>query len=731
MLADTKERAADDASVGNEEEQAVLQHDEASLHPQQDPEAPATLVFEIGTEELPSAPLYRATKQLAELAEAALKEARLEHGELTTRSTPRRIILEVRRLAPRSTPLVRRLRGPAAHIAYDGDGNPTKAAEGFARNNGVDVRALTRGKEGDTEYVYASVEQVARRAHALLPDLLAGLVTQVSWPKSQRWGSTEEVFCRPVRWLLALWGQSVIPVRFAGLVAGRATWGHRLIANKCVEVASADDLVSEHTKLWVVSSADMRAGHIRAQVKTIEDKTGLVAMVPDATFAEVVNLVEFPTTLMGSFDEEFLAVPPEIVADAMLKHQRYFPLRTQDGALSNHFLVVSNGSPAYNSSIIEGHERVIRPRLADAAFFVNEDRKVPLETFVERLGSVVFHEKLGSLREKADRIVALSELLAIDAGATPEQAAAAARAALLCKADLVTNAVVEFTTLQGVMGSHYALAQGETPAVADAIREHYRPRFAADDLPASFEGKTVALADKIDTVAGIFAVGQAPSGSSDPYALRRAAIGIINILLDGFGASLACMIDAALDGYRDQLGEGMRPTQATRDAVRAFFVGRLEVMARERGFAPDTVLAVIAAGCLEPVELMARCEALTEARALRPELFDDLAVAYARANNLRDGALGAVCDEALFNDDERALAGAIASAQTGVDDALCSGSYAAALACLSSLRAPIDAFFESTLIMAADERLRANRLRLLNRFVAVFADVADFGKLAG
>jgi glycyl-tRNA synthetase beta chain len=706
---------------------AMEEYNEANTQPTFDDTA--TLVLEIGTEEIPSTPLYRATEQLAGLARAALEEARIEHGEISTRSTPRRIILEVKRVAAYSTPLVQRFRGPAVSIAFDEMGEPTKAADGFARGKGVDVRSLTTAKEGDTEYVFALVEQIARKTYTLLPDILTELIAKLDWPKSQRWGCTNASFVRPVRWLLALWGEMVIPCTFADLTAHRYTRGHRLIADETAKVSTADELSSIHTKLWVISSSTMRAGHIRAQVKTLEEKSGLNAVIPEATLAEVINLVEFPTTLMGTFDEEFLAVPEEIIIDAMVKHQRYFPLRTSGGSLSNYFLVVSNGSPAYNSSILAGHERVIRPRLSDAAFFYHEDLKTPLHGYVEKLKTVVFHEKLGSLYDKTERIVALAKNIAALADGSEQQVNDAARAALLAKADLVTSAVVEFTSLQGVMGCYYAQASGELEQVALAIKDHYRPRFAGDELPQNFEGKAVALADKLDTITGIFAAGQAPTGSSDPFALRRGAIGIINILLSGFEVSLDEMIKSSLAALaKTELDFDKDETLA---AIRSFFTTRLEVMARERGFASDTVAAVLATGIIEPAAVMERSDALERARAKRAEDFEDLATAYARANNLRSDKLGTKCDEILFEEEEHKLSKAITLTQQGVQDALAMGNYDYALTCLAGLRAPIDEFFESTLIMSEDEAVRANRLRLLNRFVAVFKDVADFGKLAG
>jgi glycyl-tRNA synthetase beta chain len=346
---------------------------------------------------------------------------------------------------------------------------------------------------------------------------------------------------------------------------------------------------------------------------------------------------------------------------------------------------------------------------------------------VDDLEQVVFHEKLGSLRAKVDRVVELAGIIAVMAGGTAEQVERSRRAALLCKADLVTNAVVEFTSLQGIMGGYYATAAGDAPEVAQAIRQHYQPRFAGDDVPALFEGKVVAFADKIDTLCGIFAVGQGPTGSSDPFALRRAAIGCINILLSGLTVSLEAVIDYSLKQFTAVSFDA----QKVAEQLRVFFKTRLEVIARDRGFTVDTIAAVLATDLLEPTDVLARCETLAFAREQEPELFEDLATAYARANNLRDPELGVDIDEALLGEPERALHTAVDKVQQGVRDALCRGQYSTALSFLASLRGPIDRFFEDVLIMDPDERIRANRLKLLNRFVATFRDVADFGRLAG
>ena len=687
-----------------------------------------TLAFEIGTEELPAFDLHAATGKLGGLAAAALDGAKIPHGEISVYSTPRRLIVIAADVPEATEAAVEEFRGPAAKIAFDENGAPTKAAIGFARGKGVAPESLERRDENGTEYVYAVKETPSIDVASLLPDLLGGLITSIQWPKSQRWGSRREQFSRPVRWLLALLGETVVPVEFAGLTAGNTTRGHRFLAPGPHEVANADALLDVLRGACVVPSEAEREASIREQVAAIEAQTGLVAELSVRTMEEVVNLAEYPTVLVGEFDELFLAVPKEITVDAMLVHQRYFPLFNADGTLSNKFLVSSNGDPKFSANIIDGNQRVVAARLYDAKFFYDEDLKEPLETYVERLGEVVFQESLGTTRAKTDRIVALARKLAADAGLTGQDAADAERAAFLCKADLVTGAVVEFTSVQGIMGRYYALAAGETEQVADAIADHYRPRFAGDDTPASMVGKVVATADKLDTICGLFAVGQGPTGSSDPFALRRSAIGILAMLQDGLDVSLIDAIDAALGIYAQ--GGLKFDSEAVRAEVIDFFVTRTKVMLRDTGCEADTIDAVLACGVVEPMTIIARARALEDARANSRETFDDLATAYARAANLRDADTGTDGDEAIMGDAERALAQAVDAAGSSVDAARAADDYPAALAQLASLRAPIDAFFANVMVMDDDPAIRANRLALLNRFVAVFAGVADFGKMA-
>ena len=687
-----------------------------------------TLAFEIGTEELPAFDLHAATLKLGGLMEEALSGARISFEEVSVFTTPRRLITIVSGLPESTEESVEEFRGPSVKIAFDDEGNPTKAALGFARGKGVDASALERRDENGTEYVWAVKRTPAQATADLLPAILTGLITAIPWPKTQRWGSRHEQFSRPVRWLLALLDDEVVPVEFAGLASGRTTRGHRFLAPGPHEVANAADLIGILRGAKVVPSEEEREASIRVQVAEIEKKTGLVAELPAKTMEEVVNLTEFPTVMVGAFDELFLAVPKEITVDAMLMHQRYFPLFNADGTLSNKFLITSNGDPAFEANIVDGNQRVVAARLYDAKFFYDEDLRRPLEDYVERLDTVVFQEQLGTVRAKTARVEKLAEHLSADAALSSQDAADAARAAHLCKADLVTGAVVEFTSVQGIMGSYYAAAAGETDQVAHAIADHYRPRFAGDELPASTVGKVVAMADKLDTICGLFAVDQGPTGSSDPFALRRAALGIIAILEDGLPVSLMGAIDRALDSYES---EGLSfDRAAVRAAVIEFFVTRTRVMLRDSGCESDAIDAVLAAGVAEPAEILRRVRSLEDARNNAPDTFNDLATAYARANNLRDASLGTEVDEGLINEVEHALFCAVVQAEGRVARALEADDYQAALSELAGLRKPVDMFFERIMVMDEDQKLRENRLRLLNRFVGVFQGVADFGKMA-
>ena len=690
------------------------------------------LVFEIGTEELPSAALNKATAAMRDLVVEGLKGAHLAYGDVEVLGSPRRIATLIHGLAPATDQLEEHFRGPAAAQAFDADGNPTKAAQGFARGKGADASQLVVREQDGKSYVWIDRTTPARPAAEVLTEVLAAAAGKINDKltglRTQRWGTTPYRFSRPVRWLVCLLDDEVVPVEFCGHTAGRTTRGHRLMNPGDYEIACAQDYLKVLEAAHVVVSGAERAQIIRDGIAKVEAERGLRADTPKKTFDEVVNLVEWPTVVVADFDEEFLQVPNEIICESMLSNQRYFPLYDADGKLTNHFILVSNGDPARSDVIARGNERVVRARLSDAKFFYEEDLKHPLEHYVAKLATVGFQEKLGTMLDKTERIRDLAAKIGEQAGFDPDVVAKAARGAYLAKADLVTGAVVEFTSQQGVMGGYYATASGEAPEVALAVSQHYRPRFAGDALPDGLVGRIVAMADKLDTACGIFAIDEAPTGSSDPFAVRRAAIGIINILRAEPAISLVSAIHAALEGLAAQ---GIEFDFAKVEAaVTDFFVGRLASMARDEGVSADTVEAVKAVGVVEPAEFIARAHALEDARSGSREVFDDLASAYTRANNLRDASLGSEVDKALLGPSEVQLLDAVDEASAKVEACLAGeGGYAGAIEALAALRAPIDTFFNDVMVMDDDASVRANRLRLLNRFVAVFHDVADFGKM--
>ena len=687
-------------------------------------------LFEIGTEEMPSAPLNNAVSQLGKLVEAGLKDAGLAHGPVEVISSPRRLAVLVSDVATATEEVNDVKRGPAANIAFDADGNPTKAAQGFARKCGVDAASLVRRVDTDgREYVFAEQHIPSTDAMPLLSSLCESIIGNLQWPnyRSQRWGSEHATFVRPVRWICCLLGSDVVPVTYADVTSGNTTRGHRVLG-------AGEHIVDEPAhylqvlEAAYVLDAKRREQVIREGIAKVEAELGVSVDTPKKVFDEVVNLCEWPTVLIGHFDEEFLAVPHEIICESMLSNQRYFPTYDKDGKLTRAFVVVSNADPAASATVVDGNERVVRARLDDAKFFYEEDLKVSLDTFRERLVSVGFQQKLGNVLQKSERIESLALAITHEARIGAKLAAASARAAHLCKADLVSSAVVEFTNQQGVMGGYYALAAGEGEDVAEGIRDHYRPRFAGDELPEGTCGCVVAVADKLDTIAGMFAIGEPPTGSKDPYALRRAAIGVVTILRDRLHVGYEPLVAEALGSLADQ-GIEFDAEKVAAD-VNAFILGRMQQMAREDGISADTVAAVSAGSVTAPDDFFALAHALEDARANDPETFENLAIAYARAAHLADATLGCELDDALMGDAERTLARAVEAARGDIASSLEDKDLAAVIAALAALREPIDAFFADVMVMDEDEALRANRLRLLNNLVEVFSGVANIGELA-
>lgn len=688
-------------------------------------------LFEIGTEEMPSAPLNNAVRQLEKLTKTGLSDVGLSHGAIQILSSPRRLAIYVHEVAEATQAVHETKRGPAASIAFDADGAPTKAAQGFARKCGITTSELIVRVDSDgREYVFAerSVDSVS--AGPLLSQLAEHVMASLEWPnyRSQRWGSTHESFVRPIRWLCALFGNEPLHVNYADVTSAPATRGHRVLAPGTHTIATASAYEQVLAQAYV-QTAQQRVSTIRDGISRVEHELDVHVDTPKKVFDEVVNLCEWPTVLVGHFDESYLKIPHEIICESMLTNQRYFPCYDKDGVLTRAFVVISNADPDVSDTVIDGNERVVRARLDDAKFFYEEDLKQPLEAYLPQLEQVTFQDKLGSVYQKATRMERLSGAVAHKALKLDDTMVhEAERAALLAKADLVTQAVVEFTSQQGVMGGYYAHAAGEPDEVAHAIRDQYRPRFAGDALPEGPVGIAVAVADKLDTVCGMFVIDQPPTGSSDPFAVRRSAIGIIAMLREAPGQAFTDLISCALTSYADQ---GLLfDAESCQHDILDFFAGRMATIAKDEGIAPDTIEAVRAAGVIDPAEFFVRAHALEHARAKQPELFDDLATAYARASHLAQPELGCDVNESLLVEQERVLLKAVDATAAAVNTELAQQDYASALTALASLREPIDRFFTDVLVMDDNPAVRDNHLRLLNRFSSVFQDIADMGMLA-
>lgn len=688
------------------------------------------LVYEIGTEEIPAGYLPPATRQLREAAEAFLAESALPHGAVETHATPRRLVLLVKDLATRQDDRTEDVTGPPWKAAFDAEGNPTKAAAGFARGRGLDVSELRRVETDRGPYVGATVTTPGRDTVELLAEALPRITASLSFPKTMRWGKERFRFARPIRWLVALLGDAVVPFAIEGVETGRRTFGHRILSKGPFEVASAADYEAALEKGLVALRAADRAARIERLLGTTAEAAGGHVVEDPALVEEVSYLVETPSTLAGRFDEEFLELPDPVVTIAMRDHQRYFAVRGRDGALLPRFLCVTNSAPEAMDRVVDGNQRVLRARLDDARFYWNEDLRTTLAEKVPSLDKVVWLRGFGSLKDKSERIAALAAGLVHDAD--EETRVTVARAALLSKCDLVTEMIKdgkEFTSLQGVIGREYAGRNGETEAVGLALEEQYLPRYSGDTLPASEAGAALAVADRVDTLVGVWAAGMKPTGSKDPFALRRGVLGVIRILLArGRDVSIEALIDRAADAYGDRLKD--RP--AVLAEASAFARDRLAGHLGEEGFEADVVAAVVESAGAHPLDARARCEAVSAFRSSRGDDFEALAAGFKRAKNiLKKGSMpGDPSAKALVEPAEKELHAAYVATARSAKAAATERRYADALGQLAALRAPIDAFFDHVLVMAEDEALRANRLRLLGRIVEALQGIADLSRIA-
>ncbi|RMG29363.1 MAG: glycine--tRNA ligase subunit beta [Gammaproteobacteria bacterium] len=690
----------------------------------------ADLLLEIGTEELPPGALRRLSEALAEALAAGLARAHLEHAGAAPYASPRRLAVLVRGVARAQPDREELRRGPALAVAFDDEGCPTRAAEGFARSCGVAVEDLERLETEKGAWLAYRRLVPGRPAAEVVPEVVREALDRLPVPRRMRWGDRDVEFVRPVHWVVLLHGEDVIECEILGCRTGRETRGHRFHHPDPILLAEpAVYLPVLETEGRVLADLDARREAIRGQVLEAARQVGGEARIDAALLEEVTALVEWPVAIAGDFEPRFLEVPPEVLISTMQDHQRYFPVVDAAGHLLPHFVTVANIESRDPAQVKAGNERVIRPRFEDAAFFWEQDRSRPLADRMEGLARMVFQDRLGTLLDKARRLGVLAARIGEALGGEP---AWAERAALLCKCDLLTQMVYEFPELQGVMGRYYALHDGEPEEVAWAIEEHYLPRHAGDRLPETPTGQALALADRLDTLVGIFAIGQPPTGEKDPFALRRAALGLLRILVERErDLDLEVWLNAAAQQFPESLG-----APRVVGAVFDFVLERLRGYCQEQGFRTEVFEAVRAVRPTRPLDFMRRVRAVTAFEQL-PEA-EALAAANKRIGNLlrkaREGGESVpeeVDPSRLAEPAEQALAAAIAEAESAVDPLFEAGAYESALRRLAALREPVDRFFDAVMVLAEEPGLRRNRLALLAKLQQLFLGVADLGKLQG
>lgn len=710
------------------------------------------LLFEIGTEEIPAKFMPGILKQLKELAAAKMQELRIPFEDITVYGTPRRMAFIAGGVAETQADVVVEAKGPSVKIAYV-SGAPSKAAQGFARGQGVDVKDLVVRDN----YVYAVKHLAGQPVVELLPGLLMDILTSLSFPKTMRWADYEFRFVRPIRWMVALFGDQIIPVEICGVKSGKFSMGHRFmqqslkaaaesqgllsaalskVGNKvysalagvkgAVEIPSAGDYKKVMYDNFVMVDQDERRALILQQIKDLAAQNGGEAEINEDLLEEVNYLVEWPTALCGKFEEKFLSLPKECIITPMREHQRYFPVLDEDGNLLNKFITVRNGGSEHIDIVTHGNERVLRARLSDAEFFFNEDRATKLEDRLEKLKTVSFQEGLGNMYDKSERLVKMAEMLRFAIN-TPVDEEELRRCALLCKTDLVTGMVIEFTELQGVMGREYALLDGEKPEVATGIFEHYLPRFAGDALPATTIGRIVGIGDKLDNICATFSRGLAPTGSQDPYALRRQALGVINILLDAnYHISLAKIIAGTLyllDIKPEETGKLV-------PQIMEFFKQRLRNLLMDQGIRYDVIDAVFADKRNDDmVDLAVRCKALADY--VEAGNAEPLVQVSVRVSNLCKKIEKEVAiSGALFKDEsENKLHEVVAAVSKEIIPEIVLYDYAAVLKAGEKVIEPVNAFFDNVMVMDEDENVKNNRLAMLEEVRGIVNAVGDLSLL--
>ena len=681
-------------------------------------------LVEIGTEELPPKALKTLATSFADNVEAELNQAGLSFDKIEWFAAPRRLAVKVLNLATQQPSKEIEKRGPAVSAAFDAEGKPTKAAEGWARGCGITVEQAERIATDKGEWLVHRAKIEGQPTKNLLNDIVASALAKLPIPKPMRWADKTVQFIRPVHTVTMLLGDELIEGEILGVASARTIRGHRFLGEKEFEIQHADQypqLLRE--KGSVVADFNERKAEILAKSQAKATALGGVADIEESLLEEVTSLVEYPNVLAAKFEERFLAVPAEALVYTMKGDQKYFPIYDNDGKLLPHFIFVSNINPEDPTAIIEGNEKVVRPRLTDAEFFFKTDLKQKLIDRLPRLETVLFQQQLGTLKDKTDRIEQLAGEIAKQIGADE---AKAKRAGLLSKCDLMTNMVFEFTDTQGVMGMHYARHDGEDEEVAVALNEQYMPRFAGDELPKSLVASAVALADKFDTLTGIFGIGQAPKGSADPFALRRAALGALRIIVE---KNLPLDLEDLVKKSAALFGDKLTNSNVVADVV-DFMLGRFRAWYQDEGIAVDVIQAVLARRPTRPADFDARVRAVSHFRTL--DSAEALAAANKRVSNIlakADAAIGEINLTACVEPAEKSLAEAVLALRTEVQPLIAQGDYTAVLDKLANLRAPVDSFFDNVMVNAEDPALRQNRLAILNTLRGLFLQVADISVL--
>jgi glycyl-tRNA synthetase beta chain len=694
-----------------------------------------TLLVEIVTEEIPAGYIEPALDAMATLMDQKLSKARIEHGATETHGTPRRLALLVRDVAERQTSITKEVLGPPKAVAFNVEGRPTKAAEGFARSQGISVNRLTTKTTAKGDYVCVTRLERSQTSRRLLQTIIPGVITAIPFPKSMRWGDLKLTFARPIHAILALLGGQIISFKLENIKSGRRTPGHRFMHPRSISIENAGEYVSTLRSAFVLTNIAERRQVIEREIAKAASHLGGQILSDEDLLDTVTHLVEYLAVSAGSFDKGFLKLPREILITAMREHQKYFAVVGSDDQLLPCFVAVNN-TPAEDMAVVtSGHERVLRARLEDARFFFETDVKTPPNKRVDRLRGVLFQAKLGSMFEKVHRVQGLAEHLA--ELTAPEMKATVSRAAWLCKSDLTSQMVNEFPKLQGVMGRIYAIRSGEPEAVAQAIEEHYRPAYAGGPLPDTGAGAMLSIADKLDTICGCFGIGLTPTGTTDPYALRRQAAGIIQIILArALAVSLKGLIHQSLQLLDDKLSED--PAQ-TAQKVLTFFQHRIEHWLAEQGFAKDLIAGVVSTSIDNVPAILKRMKAL-EALKAEPD-FEPLAMAFKRVVNIIRKAkqLGdmpmdgqrAETDPGLFEEAcEQRLYDVFQKVKQGITEDIERGAFDRALLTISTLKGPVDGFFDGVMVLSDNSRLKQNRLNLLGEIADLFAVFADFSKIS-